>query len=164
MTRVLKVYRAECFSPNSVERDRAIMDAVGEVLSSRGYVVDGLNETDLTAEAAADVFISMARTSWALAVLKEKEREGHIVINSTVGVEQCQRSTIDRLMRANRIPAAPLEGCDGYWIKRGDEAAQSKDDVAFAQNDDDKCRILSRFEQRGVTDVVVTAHVEGDLV
>ena len=142
MTRVLKVYRAECFSPNSVERDRAIMDAVGEVLSSRGYVVDGLSETDLTAEAAADVFISMARTPRALAVLKEKEREGCLVVNSPAGVEMCKRSVADRLMRDNNIPAAPLDGADGYWIKRGDEAAQQREDVVFAANEGEKRRIL----------------------
>lgn len=164
MTRILKVYRAERFSPNSVERDRAIIDAAGDILTRHGYDVAGVRESELTGNVDAEVFMSMARTRQALAILKEKEREGHIVINSTVGVERCKRSTIDRLMRANHIPAAPLEGCDGYWIKRGDEAAQSKDDVAFAQKDDDKRCILSHFEQRGVTDVVVTAHVEGDLV
>lgn len=164
MTRVLKVYRAECFSPNSVERDRAIMDAVGEVLSNRGYFVDGLNETDLTAEAATDVFISMARTPRALAVLKEKEREGCLVVNSPAGVEMCKRSVADRLMRDNNIPAAPLDGADGYWMKRGDEAAQQREDVVFAANEGEKRRILELFAQRGISDVVITAHVKGDLV
>lgn len=164
MTRILKVYRAERFSPNSVERDCAIIDAVGNVLTSHGHDVSGINEDELTESIDTEVVISMARTRQALTILKAKEREGHIVINSPTGVEQCKRSTIDSLMRSNNIPAAPLEDIYGYWIKRGDEAAQCKDDVVFAADKDEKLRILSHFRQRGITDVVVTANVVGDLV
>lgn len=164
MTRILKVYRARRFSPNAVERDRAIIDAVGNVLADEGIEVDGTDEEHLAASCQADAFIAMARTPEALAILKEKEREGHTVINSPMGVERCRRSETDRIMRANGLPAAPLTGSHGYWIKRGDEAAASKDDVLFAADGEALAVALERFRQRGIGDVVVTAHVIGDLV
>ena len=52
-------------------------------------------------------------------------------------------------MRSNGIPVAPLTGNSGYWIKRGDEAAQSKDDVVFAADEterDNKNRPFLRQE------------------
>ena len=164
MTRILKVYRAKRFSPNSVERDRAIMDAVGNVLAAQGFAVEGTDEEHLDADCKADAYITMARTPKALALLKEKEREGCVVINSPMGVERCRRSEIDRIMRMHGLPAAPLTGSDGYWIKRGDEAAGTKDDVLFAANEEEKAKALQRFRLRGIDDVVVTAHVKGDLV
>ena len=55
MKRVLKVYRAERFSPNSVDKDRAIIDATGLLLSERGFTVTGINENDLDKSSEADI-------------------------------------------------------------------------------------------------------------
>lgn len=164
MTRVLKVYRAVRFSPNSVERDRAIIDAVGALLEKEGYDVSSVNEEYLTTEDDAEVILTMARSPEALAVLKAKEFEGRRVINRPDGIRACRRSTVDTLMRANGLPAAPQEGDDGYWLKRGDEAAQCHDDVTYARNDAERDAALARFKARGVEDIVTTAHVKGDLV
>ena len=70
MTHVVKVYRAERFSPNSADRDRAIIDAVGSLLASRRCTIEGINEDMLDANDAADIFISMARTPRALGILR----------------------------------------------------------------------------------------------
>lgn len=164
MTRVLKVYRAERFSPNSVDRDRAIIDAVGRLLAVQGCAVDGVNEEQLTAGCTADIILTMARTPQALGILRLKESGGCTVVNRPDGVAACGRSNIDRLMRSNGLPAAPEEGCEGYWIKRGDEAAQCRGDVVFARNGAERDEALRRFHARGVGDVVVTAHVPGDVV
>ena len=67
-------------------------------------------------------------------------------------------------MRSNGIPVAPLTGNSGYWIKRGDEAAQSKDDVVFAADETERDNKIAVFAARGITQIVVTAHVMGDLV
>lgn len=164
MTRVLKVYRAVRFSPNSVGRDRAIIDAVGALLEKEGYYVSSVNEENLTADDDAEVILTMARSPEALAVLKAKELEGRRVINRPDGIRACRRSTVDTLMRAYGLPAAPQEGDDGYWLKRGDEAAQCRDDVTYARNAAERDAALARFRERGVEDVVTTAHVKGDLV
>ena len=135
MKHVLKVYRAERYSPNSEERDRAILDAVGRMLARQGLNVTGTDEDMLTADTPADIIISMARSAEALTALDAIGRRGAIVVNRPEGVRACKRSTADRLMRANNLPAAPLCGTDGYWIKRGDEAAQQRDDILFAKNE-----------------------------
>ena len=44
------------------------------------------------------------------------------------------------------------------------EAAQNKEDVVFAKDENEKNIAITRFNERGVTDIVVTAHVVGDLV
>lgn len=164
MTHVLKVYRAERFSPNSVDRDRAIIDAVGRLLAAQGCTVGGIKEEELTSGCTADIILTMARTPQALDVLRQKEAEGCTVVNRPCGVAACSRSNIDRLMRSNGLPAAPAEGRDGYWIKRGDEAAQCRGDVVFAPDVAERDEALRRFALRGVGDVVVTAHVLGDVV
>lgn len=164
MTHVLKVYRAERFSPNSIRRDRAIIDAAGSRLASLGCTVEGVSEDGLDTWHAADIFVTMARTPRALDILRQREAEGCTVVNRPDGVTACRRSNVDRLMRSHGLPAAPLSGTSGYWLKRGDEAAQGRDDVVFARNEAEKDEALRRFKARGVTDVVVTAHVKGDVV
>lgn len=164
MTSVAAIYRDTCFSPNSVEKDKAILDAAAMVLESRGMRLEYINEGSLAHGMQADVFLSMGRSSAALAVLKEKERGGAVVINTPSAVENCVRSVADRLMRTGGIPVAPLSGTDGYWIKRGDGAAQCGHDVCYAAGEDEKKQAVERMLCRGIGDVVVTAHVKGDLV
>ena len=46
----------------------------------------------------------------------------------------CQRSNIDKVMRENYLPLPPDKGDDGYWVKRADTTAQSKEDVCFCHD------------------------------
>lgn len=160
---ILAVYRAERFSPNSVDRDRAIMD---EVRSKIGRC-PAVREEELAASQrevdAADIILTMARGREAIGVLSRAERHA-VVVNSASAIAKCSRSAIDRLMRDNNIPAAPLYSSGAWWIKRGDQAAQDKSDVRFAADGIEKKRILQEFRMRGITDIVSTAHVEGDLL
>lgn len=164
MKHVVAIYRAERFSPNSVEKDRAIIEAVGKRLAQKGYEVEYISECELDESHEADIYLSMGRLASTIDFLKHKEDEGAITINTAEGVESCSRSEIDRIMRINGIPAAPMSGTDGYWIKRGDEVAQSKDDVVYARNEEEKEARIKAFRQRGISDIVVTAHLKGDLV
>ena len=67
-------------------------------------------------------------------------------------------------MKANNLPYPPDEGIEGYWIKRADEAAQHKDDVCFCRDKAELERKKAKFALRGITDVVIEAHVQGDIV
>lgn len=164
MEQVLAIYRAERFSPNSVEKDSAILEAVTGKMRARGYSVRMIKEEALTAQEGADIIITMARQRRTLDFLEGQEARGTIVINPPGSIEACARAEIDRIMRRNGIPVAPLEGTDGYWIKRGDEAAQSKDDVMFAADETEKEAKIEALKARGITNIVVTAHVKGDLI
>ncbi len=170
----IAIYRAKRFSPNAADRDKAIMDEVCKLLSPI-YNIYKVEEDELEPqsqdkpcriphEEEANLILSMARSHKVLTALKTLEEEGTCIINSAEALLRTSRTTIDRTMRENNLPAAPLEGNSGWWIKRGDEAAQQKDDVVFAPTAKKRQEVLSAFQQRGITDVVVTAHVEGDLV
>lgn len=176
---LISIYRAERYSPNSVERDKAIMDAVCEKLSTQ-YNIYKTREEDIETEGMplmlrlADahqphsgtplLVLSMARSRKALDILTQMEAEGARVINRPQPVLNATRSVIDRMMRENDIPCAPLHGDHGWWIKRGDEAAQEKGDVRFAADERERDATIEEFHKRGITDIVTTAHVRGDLV
>lgn len=176
---LISIYRAERYSPNSVERDKAIMDAVCEKLSTR-YNIYKTREEDIETEgmplmqrlpdahlphsSTPLLVLSMARSRKALNILTQMEGEGARVINRPQPVLNATRSVIDRMMRENDFPCAPLHGDHGWWIKRGDEAAQEKGDVRFAANEKERDIITEEFRKRGITDIVTTAHVDGDLV
>lgn len=176
---LISIYRAERYSPNSVERDKAIMDAVCEKLSTR-YNIYKTREEDIETEGmplmlrladanqphsgAPLLVLSMARSRKMLDILTQMEAEGARVINRAQAVLNATRIVIDRMMRENDIPCAPLHGDHGWWIKRGDEAAQEKGDVRFAADDRERDATIEEFHKRGITDIVTTAHVRGDLV
>lgn len=164
MKKVLMVYRASQFSPNSVDKDKKILEAVGEELWNRGDDVTYVAEENLSDDDDADVIFSMGRLPETIEWLARKEGEGKRTVNSSRGVRNAQRSVVERLMRQNAIPAAPLDGDNGYWLKRGDGAAQQEGDVKYAHDAEERDRVKAEFDSRGITDVVVTAHVVGDLV
>ena len=137
MNSVWAVRRADVFSPNSVEADRNILLSVLERLGADSSRL--VDERDLTAAHTAEIYLSMARRPQTLAILREKERQGAVVVNATAGVLACSRSELERLMRREHLPTAPIEGPNGYWVKRGDAAAQSKDDVVFPTQRDSRC-------------------------
>lgn len=159
---MLGVYRDPRFSPNSVRKDEAIMNAVLDGLD--GCHVSKVWEAELTGTEQADVVFSMARSERALELLDHMEQQGAAVLNSASGVRACVRSVLDRTMRDNNVPMPPAEGTQGWWLKRGDASAQSRDDVVYCEDDSQLEAAKRRFRERGVTDMVVSAHVAGDLV
>lgn len=162
MRKVLLIRRDQRFSPNSEEKDLQILLAVGRRL--RQADVQMVEESHLTADADADVYVSMARLPEALRVLADKERQGHLVVNRAESVAACNRQQLYHTMRREGIPMAPDEGNDGYWLKRADTAAQQKGDVTYCADRDALQRAIEAFAARGITQYVVSAHVKGDLV
>jgi hypothetical protein len=61
-------------------------------------------------------------------------------------------------------PVPPVEGSDGYWLKRGDAAAQESGDVVYVADKEGLAMAVKTMQRRGITDYVVSAHVVGDLV
>lgn len=161
--KIIAVYRAERFSPNSVDRDRAIMQTTAALVGCNSFIKEEELPEHTALIESADIILSMARGKEALEILANAERHT-LVINSATAIASSSRSRIDSLMRSNGIPAAPLQGDEGWWIKRGDEAAQDKGDVRFAADDKEKLAVINEFSKRGISNLVVTAHVVGDLV
>ena len=160
LPQILIVQRDESFSPNAVEKDLAILQAVGEKLRERGASVSYVKEELLQDKRwklgdRVGVIFSMARSEKSLAVLQQAQAEGVMVVNDPRSIEICNsRRAIDGLMRSNRIPAAPYYERGKGWIK-----ADRGHDVRFAANEEE----MLAFKQQ-VEDPLLTAHVEGTLV
>jgi hypothetical protein len=161
---VLAIRRARQFSPNSVKKDTAILDSVAHLLSDEGYDVRTIDETELKKDDQADIYLSMGRLPQTISVLKTIEDNGALVINSAYGVEKCARSLLEKTMRDGGIPLPRPISEYGYWIKRGDAAAQSKEDVVYVKDEREKVNAVNAMHERGIKDVVISANVKGDLV
>ena len=174
--KTLLIQRALCYSPNSEEKDLAVLQEVGSLLEDATIIseddfVNRFNTYNQSVSSesvdSANVYcqiISMARSTKALECLEQLEQSGIQVLNSSAGVWACQRSNIDKVMRENHLPFPPDEGNDGYWVKRADASAQSKEDVCFCQDWTEVENVKSAFMQRGIINIVVQAHVKGDVV
>ena len=174
--KTLLIQRAACYSPNSEEKDLAILQEVGcffddAKIIGEGEFIENFSTYNqlISAESVGSVnayyqIISMARSPKVLDCLEQLEQRGIRVLNPSVGIRACQRSNVEKVMRENHLPLPPDEGGDGYWVKRADAAAQSKEDVCFCHDWAEVEKIKSTFMQRGITDVVTQAHVKGDVV
>ena len=157
---VLAVLRDPCFSPHSVAKDEAILKAVVRQLEERGCQVSVVSEQALTVPFPPDIVLSMGRHDETLRRLKAM---GVRCINAPEAVGRCRRSTLQTIMQEAGIPIPPQEGTSGYWLKRGDSvAAMMPGDVVFAAETATLQQLQQGFRQRGITDMVVSAHVEGD--
>ncbi len=174
--RTLLIQRAACYSPNSVEKDLAVLQEVGCLLSeikviSEEDLVDYFIAQSQSVSSEQSVLLtdycqifSMARSTKALDCLESLEQKGVLVLNPSAGVRACKRSHVDKIMRENLLPLPPEDGNDGYWVKRADSAAQSKEDVCFCHDWSEVERVKAAFIKRGIVDIVIQAHVKGDVV
>lgn len=159
--RILAVSRAEQFSPNSVERDRAIFQAVIDRLRRQGDDVSLVSEDNLDYQASPELILTMARKSETLRWLASF---GVLCINAPEGIVNCAKSHLNAIMERIGTPIPPKEGADGYWLKRGDAAAQTTNDVVYLSDRQQLQTAIETMRGRSIADYVVSAHVVGDLV
>lgn len=161
--KILMIQRAVRFSPHSEEKDLSILKAVGEKLCFEGHTVRFVSESDLPLEKPESDFIfSMGRMPETLVWLKSLVAIP--IVNAPEGVESCARSRLTTIMKHIGTPMPPKEGTCGYWLKRGDAAAQSMDDVQFAVDKAELAEKVQLFKIRGIETYTISAHVEGDIV
>ncbi|WP_024985719.1 hypothetical protein [Prevotella veroralis] len=174
---MLLIQRAKRYSPHSEEKDLAILEAVGRLLGKVDIVGEEALETFLQSHERVGeslskagvpterrLVLSMGRAPQTLDSLSTLEEKGVCVLNPTAGVRACQRSNIERVMRENHLPLPPSEGEKGYWLKRGDQSAETQEDVCYCANRAELELAKERLQQRGIVDFIVQAHVEGDLI
>ena len=162
---ILAILRAKQFSPNSVEKDEAIMMAVVSRLRAKGHAVEVVPENTLLtlhAVPTGKIILSMGRTPETLRWLS---RQDACVVNSPESVALCQsRTALSRVMKETGTPQPLPSGPDGYWLKRDDGAARQQGDVVFAKDKADLWHQLVDFRQRGINDYTVSANIVGDVV
>lgn len=167
MKNVLAIFRNPVFSPNSVEKDRLILQEVINRLEKNGaWTVQtySLDESNLWVAPSKPyaLILSMGRLPQTLEWLRCQPCP---VVNSPEAVACCsKRRVLTAIMKDIGIPVPPEDGIDGYWLKRGDACAQKADDVIYCCNREELLLQQSRFKNRGVTNYVVQAHVPGDVV
>ena len=159
--RIIAVSRDVRFSPNSVDNDMAILQAVAVRLAAGVVVVD---ENELEPDMECDICLTMARNAAALDILTGMEQRGTMVVNSPASIRACRRSAIESVMSRLRVPLPPQDGENGFWIKRGDMAAQSSYDVRYCRDRAELEAARRDFSTRNISDYTVSAHVVGDLV
>ena len=168
MRRALLIYRNRLFSPNSIDADKAIIDEVGTLLTVNGIDTTYMSEDDVNLLSndlsPDDVIFSMARSNRALEWMMEVQKTGVRIINSPNAVRACQRSRLFALLKEQNVSVPPEKGDKGVWVKRGDEAAQCKNDVVYCKNDDELATIIDDFDRRRISDRITQAHIEGDIV
>lgn len=173
--KIIAIARSPRYSPNSVERDAAILHAVGDRLTQAGHSVAYHTEDALPDALEADVLLSMGRHARTLKFTQDKP-----CINTAGGIAHCQsRMALAQSMEAHGIPqpkAMVLElpaMADGIaqaqeslplWVKRADGYSESTGDVTFVADAMALQTTLERFTAEGHKQVVLSEHLEGDLI
>ena len=163
--KVLALTRDPYFSPNCVEKDRKIMIAVVENLLANGCEVTikdelGLQKYDLE---TPDLVLNMGRSYRTQALILE-HFHGRVINSAAALKEYHPRQKIDRLMRENGLPAPPLKGDDGYWVKRDDGFCNEPDDIVYCPDEVAVSWTEFEFTKQRKFFPIVTAHVVGDVV
>lgn len=172
--------RAGAYSPNHIGNDAAIFNATAEQLRKRGcevrvYSEKQFQETDIREE----IVMNMCREQASIRKLIALEERGRLVINSGIGIENCTRERMTRILLGNGIPypesiivntnedvRPELEeaGFGPCWIKRGDFHAMHKEDVSYCRHIEEAQDVLHEYFFRGIQRAVINRHLVGDLV
>lgn len=182
MLHILCVSRSPRFSPNSVDRDAAILAAVVTRLQRKGHEVfaiaeDLLESVDLS---EFDLVCSMGRSTAALQILHRAVSSRRLcVVNEPLALLRGTRQHLAEVFDAVQIPqpsyvplhvgqpvAPQLPEGFGFplWIKRADACAQHACDVQFVTDMPQAGAALQSMADAGAVSVLAVQHVPGDLV
>ena len=159
---IVLIARVPQYSPDSVDKDWEILSAVRRQLLLMGCRCgDILHEEDTNSLPEADVYLSMARMERTLNLLQNQPQ----VVNTADSVDKCKhRSSLMKSLEVAGFPVPPSVGTAGYWVKRGDDYTMCLQDVQYAADESQALTISQQMRQRGIAEVDVRAHVEGDLL
>jgi glutathione synthase/RimK-type ligase-like ATP-grasp enzyme len=152
------------------------MEAVGQALRARGFVVELLRveEADVALSAPAARIFAMCERGAILDRLEAANKTGSVVVNSPTAIRNTYRHRMVELFAEKHVPApvshviatdsTKLTRSTDVWIKRYDFHATQADDVMYVASEMGLRQALAGFAARGIPFVVAQEHVEGDLV
>jgi hypothetical protein len=174
------ISRASQFSPNMVVNDNAIFTDVARYITEQGHRVNICSETEFAEHGVEEKHIfTMMRSDEAVSRLQRLEANGAVSVNSAFGIENCHRGKMTGIFQLAGIPAPEsmilktdiAVSADSLprffsrcWVKRADAQPTGKSDVTFVDAPSKLSDTLAQFAQRGVGEVVVNAHLAGDLM
>jgi len=180
MLQIAGVRREQLYSPNHVGNDAMIFMKTVEHLTELGADVKIYEEQDLGKIEIKEPFIfSMAQGVEGTAILLQMEKQGKFIINSPQGSINSYRSNMVKILPEKGIPfpkslIVSIDEKDKIkfedfnarkiWIKRGDVHAVHREDVTLVYSEDERKNIFREFEKRGITEVVLQEHLDGDVI
>lgn len=178
--RIAGVMRAGAYSPNHIGNDAAIFNAAADQLRKRGCEVVVYSEQQFQqSDIREEVILNMCREQESIAKLISLEERGRLVINSGIGIQNCTRERMTRILLGAGIPypeslivntnedirpALRDAGFGSCWIKRGDFHAMHKEDVSYCRHIEEAQDVLHEYFFRGIPRAVINRHLIGDLV
>jgi hypothetical protein len=178
--RVLAIYRLPVFSNNAVEADRLILEEAVRELEERStfpLLVDMIEEPEVEeVDTAYDLVLTMTQSEQALSEIDKRRHLFRSVWNSTDAIRACYRKRMAETLINARVDFAPFsilsvdqnpadfwEAGSSYWLKRSDFHAISDDDVTLAEWPEEAQEKLEKFKTKGVKEVLLQKHVNGDI-
>ena len=167
------IYREPDHSPGRIDDDRAIMDCVGEALTSRGFNVE-LVEVDAAFDGRCANLFAMCERGTVLDRLTDGQNAGSVVVNSPNAIRNTYRHRMVELFArhhvaspASQVVASNAKGpppAAAVWVKRYDFHATQPSDVIYTASEAGWHEALDRFAKRGIPFIIAQEHVSGDLV
>lgn len=180
MPQIAGVRREQLYSPNHVGNDAMIFMKTVEHLTELGADVKIYEEQDLAKIEIKEQFVfSMAQGVEGTEILLQLEKQGKFIINSPQGSINSYRSNMVKILPEKGIPfpkslIVSIDEKDKIkfedfnarkiWIKRGDVHAVHREDVTLVYSEDERKNIFREFEKRGITEVVLQEHLDGDVI
>lgn len=172
------IYRASKYSPNLIDADRRILEAVGENLLGQGYGIKFYGEDDvLDVEIEQSTIIHMCRSDKALSRLQEYKNYGYLVINTPTSIKNCTRRKIYKLFTQKMvlIPETTIVETNSSeqpfgntfapcWLKLPDAPTVNKEDIIYASTYPQYIEALKTFAKNRHKEAIVTKHLSGDLI
>lgn len=180
--KILGIYREEIFSPGKVQEDKAIMDEALFELHKAGINTQAIPPDIISKEYKPGLVLNMAQSDRVLSILETWEDDGIRIINSVNSIRNCYRKNMIALLKNSGLPIPKswiytiemieneLSGVYSsgwigiYWLKRGDFHAIEPNDVIQVSSFEDMEKGLSYFRERGINEIVIQEHVEGEIV
>jgi len=97
------IYREPDHSPGRIDDDRAIMDRVGEALTSRGFSVE-LVEVDAAFDGRCANLFAMCERGTVLDRLTDAQNAGSVVVNSPNAIRNTYRHRMIELFASIMLP------------------------------------------------------------
>lgn len=181
--RYLLVGRAPEHSPNNVERDAAILDAVASCLRQQGHEVARVNESELGATFRLQGYDAVFHMARRLPSLARLSTSGLPVVNDPRSVMQVagSREYVLSMLQEAGVPVPPWWAYDPEademfqcepdlqqllpgWVKATRRNGARPDDVTWVDTPLAADTRVIELAAEAVPDIVVTRHVEGDLL
>lgn len=167
------------FSNNAIEADRLILE---ESLAHLARICPVPLKIEMAEEAEAAslsgryaLVLTMAQSEDTLRTL-EQVLPTSPIWNSPASIRNCYRKAMSAALSAQPVNYVPfqllptdgsvqpaLEPNTSYWLKRSDFHAIADEDVTLAESAEEIQAKLARFRARGVNEVILQKHVQGDI-